>query len=60
MKINMIVSDCNVFSPLADDTADIAGHEQLSGVTYTDKSKIVKEECLGLTELKSISAQSIS
>lgn len=55
------VNDCNAFSLLADETADIAGVEQLSiGVRYVDKNNVVKEEFLGFTELKSMSAQSIS
>ena len=55
------VNDCNEFSLLADETADIGGKEQLSiGVRFVDKSNTVREEFLGFTELKSMSAQSIS
>ncbi|CAH1101700.1 unnamed protein product [Psylliodes chrysocephalus] len=49
------------FSVLADETADIAGKEQLSiGIRYLDKSNIINEHFLGFTELKAMNAHAIS
>lgn len=55
------VSESVAFSVLADETADIAGKEQLSiGIRYLDSSNVVNEHFLGFTELKAMDAQTIS
>ncbi|KAF0716390.1 zinc finger MYM-type protein 1-like [Aphis craccivora] len=50
-----------VTAALADETADIAGDEQLSiGIRFIDSSKIVREEFLGFSILKTYDANGIT
>lgn len=49
------------FSILADESADIAGIEQLSlGVRFVDKTHCVREEFLGFSELTALNAHGIA
>ncbi|XP_008182067.1 zinc finger MYM-type protein 1-like [Acyrthosiphon pisum] len=61
---NDIVSQVNnsfAFSLLADETADIAGKEQLSiGVRYIDINYVVHEEFIGFSEIHILNAEGIS
>ncbi|XP_026821693.1 52 kDa repressor of the inhibitor of the protein kinase-like [Rhopalosiphum maidis] len=61
---NDIVSQVNnsvAFSLLADETADIAGKEQLSiGVKYIDINYVVHEEFIGFSEIHILNAEGVS
>ncbi|XP_026819188.1 52 kDa repressor of the inhibitor of the protein kinase-like [Rhopalosiphum maidis] len=61
---NDIVSQVNnsiAFSLLADETADIAGKEQLSiGVRYIDINYVVHEEFIGFSEIHILNAEGVS
>jgi len=61
---NDIVSQVNnsvAFSLLADETADIAGKEQLSiGVRYIDINYVVHEEFIGFSEIHVLNAEGVS
>ncbi|RVE46777.1 hypothetical protein evm_008561 [Chilo suppressalis] len=56
------VKAASAYSILADETADIAGKEQLSiGLRYYDqKEKNIKEEFIGFVELQKMDAQTIA
>ncbi|VVC30861.1 Domain of unknown function DUF4371 [Cinara cedri] len=62
--LNDIVSQVNnsvAFSLLADETADIAGKEQLSiGVRYIDINYVVHEEFIGYSEIYVLNAEGVS
>ncbi|XP_031327332.1 zinc finger MYM-type protein 1-like [Photinus pyralis] len=59
-----IVEEVNAsdgFSIIADESADIAGKEQLSlGVRFVDKANNIREEFLGFSELTTLNANGIS
>lgn len=62
---DMIIEDAKLaaaYSILADETADIAGKEQLSiGIRFFDeKRNVIREEFLGFVELKAMDAKTIS
>lgn len=61
-KIVKDVKDADAYSILADASADISGKEQLSvGVRFFyEKKKIIREEFLGLVEMKEMDAESIA
>nr|CAI5817970.1 unnamed protein product [Callosobruchus analis] len=55
------VNDSEAFSILADETADISGHEQLSlGVRFVDKQNNIREEFLGFEKLCAMDAKTIA
>lgn len=60
-KIISEVNDSEAFSLLADETADISGHEQLSlGIRFVDKEYNIREEFLGFEKLTSMDAKTIA
>lgn len=60
-EIVKCVNDSMAFSLMADESADIAGKEQLSiGVRYVTQTYDIKEEFLGFVELQKLNAEAIA